>query len=65
MSYFALLIKYKSGRYVIPVKKYLTTAAAKCSAAQRIKRNKRIEQITIIEQPSIFEIYDIDVKQYV
>lgn len=65
MSYFALLIKYKSGRYVIPVKKYLSRHAAKHSAARRLRRNKRIEQISIIEQPSIFEIYDIDVKQYV
>ncbi len=65
MNYFALLIKYKSGSYAIPVKKYPTNPAAKRSAARRLKRNKRIEQITIIEQPSIFDIYDIDVKQYV
>ena len=65
MSYFALLIKYKSGSYAIPVRKYPTYPAAKRCAARRLKRNTHIEQISIIEQPSIFDIYDIDVKQYV
>ena len=65
MSYFALIIKYKTGVYRIPVKRYLTNPAAKRSAARRLKRNRRIEQITIIEQPSIFDDCDIDVKQYV
>lgn len=65
MSYFALIIKYKSGSYTIPIKRYFTNPAAKRSAARRLKRDKRIEQITIIEQPSIFDVCDIDVKQYV
>ena len=65
MSYFALLIKYKNGGYAIPLKTYFTYVTAKRSAALRLKRNKRIEQILIIEQPSIFDVCDIDVKQYV
>lgn len=65
MNYFALLIKYIKGGYSIPDKKYASRPAAKRSAAQRLKRNNRIEQITIIEQPSIFDVCDIDVKQYV
>ncbi len=65
MSYFALLIKYIKGGYSIPDKKYTSRPAAKRSAARRLKCNNRIEQITIIEQPSIFDVCDIDVKQYV
>lgn len=65
MNYFALLIKFKLGGYAIPLKKYPSRPAAKRSAARRMRRDKRIEQINIIEQPSIFEICDIDVKQYV
>lgn len=65
MSYFALIIKYKSGGCKIPLKKYPSRPAAKRSAAQRLKRNNRIDQVYIIEQPSIFDVCDIDVKQYV
>ncbi len=65
MSYFALIIKYKNGGYSIPDKKYPSRKAAKRSAARRLRRNNRIDQIYLIEQLSIFEIYDIDVRQYV
>ncbi len=65
MSYFALLIKYKSGRYAIPIKKYRSHPAAKRSAKRRLKLNNNIEQITIIEQLSMFDISCIKVKEYV